>query len=41
MEENIVTLKTVLANFIFLIHAFGQHYTLEDCLALKVSVIDK
>lgn len=36
-----VTLKNMLAGFIFMIYAFGHHYTNEDCLVLKRKVIDQ
>jgi len=36
-----VTLRNILAGFIFVTYAFGHHYTREDCLALKSKVIDQ
>lgn len=41
MDNNTVTLKNMLAGYIFVMHAFGHHYTSADCLALKQAVIDQ
>jgi hypothetical protein len=40
MDVGIVTLKNLLASFIFLSYAFGHHYSNEDCLTLKSKVMD-
>jgi len=41
VELQMVTLRNILAGFIFVTYAFGHHYTREDCLALKSKVIDQ
>lgn len=36
-----VSLRNLFASFIFLTYGFGQYLTAEDCLSLKVNVMDK
>ena len=41
VDLQIVTLKNLLASFIFLIYSFGHHYNSQDCLTLKEKVMDR
>lgn len=41
VDLQIVTLKNLLASFVFFIYAFGHHYNSSDCMILKEKVIDK